>query len=278
MTKEQKSYPQLQSRERERVKWNSKLIFIMETKSNVEMLTQSEQESKELTLEQQAQIYADMWKNEIFKPAGIFKHAEPNITAESILQRAQELQAEMSEEDRKDLTMLIYLPAGLHIEDAWKAIPYSKRKISDPNLLFEYVRGKASKVEVGSIVAFSHYNQEPDVNSLGRSARSANQWEETNQEFMSPLLRVAADAFYEKAHGKPLDSENITMCPSYKETDRPRVNIFGKKVNESGPRTIAFGFNHGQRDKHEFGTTLYRVKPEAIDSKVGVRRVVSKEF
>src|ERR1035437_1232447 len=74
--------------------------MINEGEPTGEIPVQPEEEIKELSLEQQAQIYADIWKKK-------------KVTAEAILQRAQELQAEMSEEDRRDLRMMIYLPKGI---------------------------------------------------------------------------------------------------------------------------------------------------------------------
>ncbi len=59
-----------------------------------------------LALEQQAGVYAEMF----------------DMDSETILEAARELQTEMSEQERKDLTMLVYVPKEMTTADAWNIV------------------------------------------------------------------------------------------------------------------------------------------------------------
>jgi hypothetical protein len=157
------------------------------------------EERKEKTLEEQAQIYAEMF----------------GADAEKIFDSAKALRDKMSERERKELTMLVYTPEGMTTDDAWQMV---KRE----NPVYEYTDPaeiKTTGETEKAVVAFARYSQEPDEDMLGEEAKSAEDWEKTNGKFMSPKLRMIAGEFYRRAEGEQLDQINVTLCPGCRSQD-----------------------------------------------------------
>ena len=198
----------------------------------------AEAEKGEPTLEQQAQVYSEMF----------------GVDSAKILELAQSLQAEMSEQERKELTMLIYLPEGVTTKDAWD-------KVKSENPTWQSIEPEEITTEgetpQRAIVAFSRYSQEPDEDSLGEHAKSAKEWEKIDQKFMSPRLRMIAGEYYRRAEGKQLDEKNATISP-------------GSRSAHGDVPSLYFNPNSGE-------VSLYGYDPGSRVPDLGVRRVVSKE-
>jgi uncharacterized protein YerC len=222
-----------------------------------EETTETEQREGEPTLIEQATTYAEIWK-------------EKGVTKETILKVARELQAEMSEEEKKDLTMLIYLPEQTTTADAWQMVKDSTptREAYDPSTDEGKITTEGERDEK-AIVAFGRYQQEPDEDSLGDKAKPAEDWEEetkeTDQKYMSPKLRMVANELYRLSEGKQpdgkfkqLDEKNFTLCPGSRTAD-------GKVPN------LSFNPDHGE-------VYLSSFHPGYQYPSLGVRRVVSKEI
>lgn len=200
---------------------------------------QPEQEAEEeLTLEEQADIYAEMF----------------GVDQAVILEAAQGLQTEMSEDERRELTMLVYGKKGTTTALAWEVVKAKSPAWSSLELARIKVEGETDK----AFVAFMHYAQEADEDSLGVGARYAINWEQTNAKYASPKHLMIAREFYRRAEGKQMDEKNQTMCPRSRSKDGhvPYLNLDS---------------DDGRVYLRDIGsTTRYPI--------LGVRREVSKEL
>lgn len=151
-----------------------------------------ETEKKEPTLEEQAAIYAEMF----------------GVDQAKILEAAHSLQAEMSEDDKKELTMLVYAPEKFDAAAAWEMVKKNNPTYEGINPREIRIRGIGIQRESEkAVVAFARYSQEADEDSLGKQAKSALGWEKTNQKFMSPKLRMIAGELYRRVEGKQMDGK-----------------------------------------------------------------------
>lgn len=208
-----------------------------------EKLGMKEEEKKEPVLEEQAGIYAEMF----------------GVDAREILEAAQSLQTEMSEDERKEFTMLIYGPKGTTVGSAWAMVEKENPTRQKHKLV--YSGDKISEIKTEgetdkAFIAFARYSQEPDEDSLGEKAKSASDWEETGQKFMSPKLRMIAGEMYRRAEGRQLDEKYKTVFPGSRMWSG-YVPMF-----DSYAGTVSSG----------------AMTPEYRSPQMGVRRVVSKEF
>lgn len=152
-----------------------------------------EEEKKELTLEEQAGIYAEMF----------------GVDAAEIIEAAQGLQAEMNEDEKRELTMLVYGKKGTTAASAWEMVKAENPTWQSHNPAKITTKGETDK----AFIAFARFSQEADADSLGENARPAVNWEKTDQKYMSPKLRMIAGEFYRRAEGKQMDEKNVTICP-----------------------------------------------------------------
>ena len=197
-----------------------------------------EAEKKEPTMEEQAAIYAEIF----------------GVDAAKIIEAAQGLQAEMSEDERKELTMLVYGPKGETADKAWA-------RVKAENPTYKYIdpakiktKGETDK----AFVAFAKFSQEADDDSLGENARSGEDWEKTDQKYLSPKQRMLAGEMYRRSEGKQLDEKNATMCPG----------------SRSGYGDVPYVHFHPDDRK----VNLSDVDPGYRTPNLGVRRVVSREL
>lgn len=197
-----------------------------------------EEEKKEPTLEEWAQVYAEMFG----KDAG------------RILKEFQSLQAEMSEEERKELRMPVYGEKGLTAAKAWA-------KVKAENPTYEYIdpaRIKTKGETDKAFVAFIRFSQEADADSLGENAKRAVDWEKTGQKYASPKILARAREAFRRLTGKQMDERNWIMCP-------------GSRSEYGGVPYLYSFLDYGE-------VSLYNVNPENRDPYIGVRRVVSREL
>ena len=197
-----------------------------------------EAEKKEPTLEEQAAIYAEIF----------------GVDAAKILEAAQGLQAEMSEDERRELTMLIYGPKGETAAKAWARVQKENPTWQSHNPAKIKTEGETDR----AFVAFARFSQEADEDSLGEDARKALDWEKTDEKFMSPKQRMLAGEMYRRSEGKILDEKNFTMCP-------------GSRSGDGSVPGMGFGLDRR-------GVRLSGVNPGHRDPSIGVRRVVSREL
>jgi hypothetical protein len=102
------------------------------------------------------------------------------------------------------------------------------------------------------------FQQEPDADSLGENARSAKDWEKTNDHFMNPIVRLVAGQRYYQETGKYLDQANNTMSPH---------SVYG--LSQYAVNIPFVYFDHGEQID---AATPYQPFP-----RWGVRRVITKD-
>lgn len=242
----------------------------------------NEQENREPTLEEWAHLYAEI--------EGIEDPAK-------VLEALQSLQAEMSEDDRKHLTLPIYGKEGLTLVDAYEIY----RKQSQENVgendqkYFSGIKTKPQGAHGNygedsdkAFVAFARFSQEPDDDSLGDNAKGSLSWEETDEQFMSPKMYLLARTVFHRLTGGSMDWKKCTMFPNYRSpAPSGGVPYFGYNPTPSmsGKNTTVFPRYHSPvptgmpvpgLEKVYFGryvTGLENPRPYT-----GVRRVVSKEL
>ena len=199
---------------------------------------EEEQGEREPTLEEQTKIYAEML----------------DIPQEEILEAAKALQAKMTEQEREELTMLIFSPKGETASTAWERV----RK-ENPTWQSQDPRTISTQAETAkALVAFARFSQEPDPDSLGEDAQSTEDWEKTGGRFMSPRLRMLAGEMYRRAKGRQLDEVNATLCP-------------GSRFEHGDVPSLCFSRAYGEVD-------LVGADPSVRSPHLGVRRVVSMEL
>jgi len=198
----------------------------------------AEAEQKEPTLEQWAWAYAEM--------EGIKEDMA------KILEAFQTLQAEMSEEERKVLTMPVYVKEKTTAATAWAMV-----KKENPTYEFiELEKIKTPDETSKALVAFGRFSQEADKDSLGENAQSGKDWKETSQKFMSLKVAMVAREAFRRLTGKQMDERSWTMCP-------------GSRSENDNVTRLGFSPNK---------VTLDDVLPGSRYPFNGVRRVVSREL
>ena len=113
-----------------------------------------------------------------------------------------------------------------------------------------------SNQEKSYAIAYA-FQQEPDEDSLGERAKSAEGWKKKGGEFMALPERVLAGASWKEEKGSDLDEKNITLCA-------------GSRAHSGDVSGVSF--SSGDREVHVDGCN-----PGARVPILGVRRVVSSE-
>jgi hypothetical protein len=237
---------------------------------------------KEPTLEEQAAIYAEMFGEGKAK----------------ILERAKSLQAEMSEEDKRDLTMLIYCPENFGTREAAKKCLESGLRV-DPyryDYFYDERRFKTIVTEGETkkgIVAFGRYSGSRDDISeyvdktkltvwSPRPEVSVEDLEKTGQRFMSPKLWLLASIAYFKATGRHMDQgygqAGACVCPGSRyHYNRPNYKGYAPLINrtpESG-KDVPLVFY----DAHHDNISASSIESgRRFGSSYGPRRILFKEF
>lgn len=101
------------------------------------------------------------------------------------------------------------------------------------------------------------YQQEPDKDTLGENAKSAEDWEETGDAYLMPGERLIAGAQWYQREGTHLDEDFSTLCPGTRA--------------EGGSVPYLF------HDKADGLDRLLTVSPSKRYERLGVRRVVTKD-
>jgi hypothetical protein len=245
----------------------------MESKPNGEMPLQSEQELKEPTLEQWAEVYAE----------------SSGDSKEKILQALQQLQLEMSEEDRRELTMPIYGKEGENVVSAWRIVD----KVEAPTYDFmEPSKIKTNDETEKAFVAFTHFSQEVSQDSQDERAKQllVGEGKSNGMQFMTPKQAMIARVAFYRLTGKHMDERYSTMFPDARFEEKvPRVShnmaISGALIyDHSGEKwqppykivtsgDVMIYYRH--RQKQVF---LKNYEAGHADSYSGFRLVVSKEL
>ena len=194
-----------------------------------------EEEKKEPTLEEWATVYTEMQGVDVAK----------------ILEAFQSLYSEMTGDERRELTMPVYCKEGVTAAEAWEII----RKENPAQQSFspdEIVPRQDKK----AFVVFARFSQEADGNSLGENAKSAEDWEQTGNKFMSPKTAMIAREAFRRLTGKQMDLKCSTMDPC----SRNRIRMV--------PYLTFFTHSVGLRD----------TEPDHCSPRLGVRRIVYKEL
>ncbi|MDD3774317.1 MAG: hypothetical protein PHW50_03530 [Patescibacteria group bacterium] len=220
---------------------------------------------EELSLEKQAQIYADFWIENGYE-------ANPEI----ILKKARELQTEMTEQDRQNKKLMVYIPAGVSTKDMWEII----QKNNETDGWDQPYSDEDS--EPKEIIAFANYSLSPDADSLGKeNSKSAEEWEATGEKFMSPKLRFALNEFFRTAYGKWPDSivtwelpMRFTLCPGSRSSNGQVLRIGFQSV----PMFMEEYFAKTGKYKSPGIVGLAGENPSERFETCGVRRIVAKEF
>lgn len=197
-----------------------------------------EAEKKEPTLEEQAAIYAEIF----------------GVDKAQIIEAAQGLQAEMSEDERKELTMLIYGPKGETAAKAWERVKAENPTWQSHDPAKIKTKGETDR----EFVAFARFSQEPDEDSLGENAKTAIDWEKTDQKFMSPKQEMIAREAFRRLTGEQMDKKNAMMCPG----SRSEYDYVPDLGFDPGTRRVG----------------LNDVNPGYRTPNIGVRRVVSRKL
>jgi hypothetical protein len=203
-----------------------------------------EEEKKEPTLEEWANAYA------------IIEGGNPA----EILDALQSFQSEMDESDKQELTMPIYSKKGLTTSETFKMIEKKNpwgNYISLNGLTPVDADCQPISETDKATVAFTRFNQEPDEDSIGKNAKSAEEWEKTDKRFISPKLMILAGMAYQRLTRKQMNDDNWTMFPGFRmlENAIPRLRFF-----------------------QSTGVQLSFDVPKHNDPWNGVRRIASKEL
>ncbi|GAH35242.1 unnamed protein product, partial [marine sediment metagenome] len=179
-----------------------------------------------------------------------------------IIKAAEALQTEMNEDEREQLTMLIYGPKDETTARAWIRVQRENLAEQTHNPATIETQGETDIETQGEtdkeFVAFARFSQEPDEDSLGENARSALDWENTGEKFMSPKQRMLAGEMYRRTKGKQLDEKHFTMSP-------------GSRSEHGSVPCLRFTPASNE-------IRLGNVRPEFRGQYYGVRRIVSKEL
>ena len=145
-----------------------------------------------------------------------------------------------------------YIPQGIEFDKLWDNIG-CRKNFDDDESDYEFFKTPRSTDKSYGIA--SRYSQEPDEDSLGEKAKSAEDWEKTNDQFMNLLERLIAEMRWSWNNKGYLDEKFITICPGNR-------SVLGNVV------TV----------EHE-GSNLEVCcdDPSTIDARMGVRRVITKD-
>lgn len=97
----------------------------------------------------------------------------------------------------------LYMPEGIKFSDVWRKI-YAGTQHQESKRNFDEVLEMPRTAENSYAVA-AHFSQTPDKDSLGENAKSAEDWEKTDEKFMTPLERLVAGMRWSQEKGTDMD-------------------------------------------------------------------------
>lgn len=198
-----------------------------------EQLSPEEIEQEKIpSLEEQVAVYAEMF----------------DVDVEELLKVARFCQAKMSENERREFSLLIYTPEG--VDES--SLSYSERL----GLGFKYPRIPRNMDELASI-GFTPFSQEPDTEILKDYTLSDYKRNKHDKIFISEKQGIIARVVYHRLTQKKMDETNHTIFLSSPYKDETVIHYI-----DSPP---------GSRSHSAF-------RPGFPPPRKGVRRIVSWEF
>jgi hypothetical protein len=194
-------------------------------------------------LKEQAKVYADFFR----------------VDQKLIENRAKELLASMSDEDKRGLTMLVYVPEGTTVAGLVNLYRKSDQvniedKIVGTNFNVDKIRvnGETNK----ATVAFARDSLKPDSDTIENNARSAEDWAKSNGQYMTLKLGLAARLINPK-----MDQDYATSYPE-------------ARIGSGDDQSVIFTyFNPGSGR-----VNLHSGSLKGVFSSRGVRKIVSREY
>jgi hypothetical protein len=197
------------------------------------------------------------------------REANPEITKESEIKATVEfwhsLGVEVDEADvREKIEALpevegydrfVYVPKGIKISEVWE-------KMSERYPNYSYIEGideitSPRDNQESAYAIATKFQEKPDEDSLGDKAKSPEEWEKTDDTFMSPMEYMIAEMRYHAETGQHLDGSTATWCP--------------------GSRTAGGNVPFLRFDSDDGKVVLNGSDPGDRDPRGGVRRVVTSE-
>ena len=154
----------------------------------------------------------------------------------------------------------VYVPQGIKMSEVFNKMeengqpvysPFSPEKMD----AFKKVKPDMRDNQKDSYAIATRFQPEPDADTLGDKAKSAEEWEETGETFMQPMEYLITAMRYQTETDRHLDENTYTICP-------------GSRASDGDVPGLGFFADFGR-------VRLYDGYPDDRDSRYGVRRVVT---
>lgn len=245
--------------------------------AEVKALELADQEfAKKLTLEDQLNAYKKLYLNrKYYYGFSAVYHDSPDIGFDSVsaTKKAEELMLKMTDKEKEDYKLLIIVPKGLtsKVFQMFMDLP------SNPGFRMDSSSKKLLDLGEES-VAFARFSSEPDPETLGKNAKSANDWLETGKTFMNPIQMIVADNLYQILTTREITTDTFnstsknrfdqlcgTMYPQYKFLPQNYNNVTKEVVN----------YSWGDRDGK---TRVGFVRADKSFPHIGVREIITEDI
>ena len=169
--------------------------------------------------------------------------------------------------EREGYNWIIVIPQGTKIWQLGSQVASFDSDLEFRNLA-EVIEMSRKSNETYAIAA--HYRREVDKDSIGRKAKTAKNWENTGEEFMTPLECIIAEGRWYKDNKNHLNAKTLTLCPGSR-SENGQVPYLEYSTESNPPQE----FMRVSRIVKEI--ILDSCSPEKRHRSLGVRRVITKD-
>jgi hypothetical protein len=158
------------------------------------------------------------WETEAQANFKFLKELGYEVDEKEVRTKIKEKYDSMTKEEKKEFIWFFYVPNGVKLSEISKKMK-GRYLLSSTFSSEEMDQFKMQESLEEAYVVATRYQQEPDEDSLGEKAQSAEKWEQTGKRYMNPLIGMLADMRWYQENGSHLNEKNDTMSPSVRSVD-----------------------------------------------------------
>lgn len=170
--------------------------------------------------------------------------------------------------EREGYDWYMFIPEGVKTSAVFEKM---KESFTAENFLGDLDKIRMPRTATEAYAVAARYSQEPDEDSLKSHSKKNEEWENSGENFMTPLERMVAELRWYQENGNHLDEQNMTVCPGTR-LRHEKAPFWVRGDSDYWDRTTGMHFDPSRNEVSIFGAP-----PKGGNPNAGVRRVVTKE-